>query len=530
MRKYSYRGVGRPIDLEADPRWVAVTLRQKELVEKLAHYKEFGPYESRLEVPQEKMTLMPVAGTPDPASQEAAQDILNNDPDVEYAGPVFEVGGNIAVTAPRLRVKLSSDAKDALAVLATLGFTSVTPIGNGRYLIQLPRNNDPFAAAEDLRQAADIDYAVPDFVLLSASLHPADSGTDLRLESTCVPPATSKQYFLDICGTRDAWQLPGVTGDPQVKIAILDSGVDPTHPDLADAFNDVSGNFAAGRIRDFTDNPSLPNPNPSDAHGTACAGLAVANGNGGTGIMGIGAGCSLLSARIAKSRQHGGVEQYADPANIARAIEWCVQQGARVLSMSWWHLDPAGEIEAALAAASNSVLVVSAGNRRGPPRFPATLDWSNVLVVAASNEFDELKGDFSHDGDFFWLSSFGPTVNIAAPGVHIYTTDIAGSNGYNDDSRFYPDIDGDVTPDNYYPLFSGTSAAAPLVAGAAGLLFSIRPSLTAAEVCGIIRSTADPLLIYPRNSDCRDNPPPADHSAPRRLNVLEAVHKALNNH
>jgi thermitase len=128
------------------------------------------------------------------------------------------------------------------------------------------------------------------------------------------------------------------------------------------------------------------------------------------------------------------------------------------------------------------VVVFAAGNDNGPVSYPATL--SQVIAVGALSPCDERKAPTSCDGEYFWGSNYGSELDIAAPGVHMYSTDIQGSAGYNTSAS----PGGD-----YYYNFNGTSSATPVVAGVAGLLLGKCPKLKATAVENILKQTADDL-------------------------------------
>ena len=102
-----------------------------------------------------------------------------------------------------------------------------------------------------------------------------------------------------------------------------------------------------------------------------------------------------------------------------------------------------------------------------------------ILAVSATNEWDEFKTKTSADGETWWGSNFGPQISVSAPGVHIYTTDISGSDGY---------ANGD-----YVATFNGTSSATPFVAGVAALVLSEDPGLVPSQVRIRLQDTADDL-------------------------------------
>jgi hypothetical protein len=313
-------------------------------------------------------------------------------------------------------------------------------------------------------------------------------------------PLLSKQYALGLIKARDAWRH--VRANPAVRIAILDEGVDTRHEDLSLAV--VAG-------YDAVDGDAFQEPYAWNGHGTACAGLAAATPNNLRGIRGVAGGCSLMAARIAYSSGPGAGWTYTN-GQIAGAIDWAWRHGADVLSNSWGGGAPSTAVIQAFdrarrygRAGKGCVIVVSAGNYRPghstAVTFPATLP--DVLAVTATNERDEFKTPTSSDGETWWGSCFGPQADIAAPGVHNYTTDITGPGGYSSGS--------------YYPNFNGTSSAAPLVAGAAALILSKNPSLTEARVRQILCQAADQVGPYPYPGGRNDQ---YGHG---RLNVYKAV-------
>jgi subtilisin-like proprotein convertase family protein len=272
------------------------------------------------------------------------------------------------------------------------------------------------------------------------------------------------------------------------------------------------------------DGDSFQEPKPWDGHGTACAGLAAAVHDNVVGIRGIGGGCSLMAARIAYSQQEGA-NWTTSNSWIARAIDWAWENGADVLSNSWGGGTPSSAIINAFGRArtqgrggKGSVVVVAAGNDSSAVDFPGNLP--NVLTVSASNEFDQFKTKTSGDGETWWGSNFGPEVDVAAPGVHNWTTDISGSSGYRIGN---------------YTDFNGTSSATPIVAGACGLILSANPNLTEAEVRAIVRDTADKVggqtYVNGRNDrfgfgrlNCRA----AIEAARPQQPAYKAVHKAIS--
>ncbi len=315
-------------------------------------------------------------------------------------------------------------------------------------------------------------------------------------------PLESRQYAVNITRAKSAWNLQ--TGDPDIVIAVLDDGVESRHEDLA---------AAIVKSYDATDQDEFQEPNPWDPHGTACAGLAAAVPGNSLGIRGIGGGCSLMPIRIGFTHSWNG-PLVMNNTWISRGIDWAWENGAAVLSHSWG-CAPSTSVTNALARArthgrngKGCVIVQAVGNFSRYVSYPASLDF--VLAVSASNEFDEPKTKDSRDGESNWGTNFGPEVDVAAPGVHNYTTDLMGDAGYNTRPQGH-----------YYDGFNGTSSSTPIVAGAIALVLSANPDLTEEEARNIIKQTADKVGSVPyfrgRN----------DLMGYGRLNVEKAVLRAL---
>jgi thermitase len=305
-------------------------------------------------------------------------------------------------------------------------------------------------------------------------------------------PATS------VVSVNDQWALdnrgrPGVTGadvhalaawtvtigSPSVRVAILDEGVDSGHPLLKDA--------VVAEL-DVVDGHPHARPDGNDAHGTACAGIVAAQGDD---LRGLAPGCRLVAARIAKS---GSDDTWIfDDFDTADAIDWAWDDAAAdVLSNSWGGGPPVDVIIRAFARArtkgrkgKGSVVVVAAGNEQAPVGFPGNLQ--GILTVGASNQWDERKTKASKDGEDWWGSNSGPSLDLLAPGVAIRTTDIAGGKGY---------ARGDVTN-----RFNGTSSATPFVAAACGLVLSVNGALGEAKVREIVAHSADRLTGGTKHSN-----------------------------
>jgi subtilisin family serine protease len=273
----------------------------------------------------------------------------------------------------------------------------------------------------------------------------------------------------DKIGVAAAWAV--TRGKKEVSVAVLDEGVDTSHPSLKPA---------VVAERDFIGtNGNSAMPAGNDAHGTACAGIVLSRDDD---YPGIAPGCSLIAARIAMD--DGSGHWIFDDYATADAIDWCWRQGAAVLNNSWGGGAPSDAISRAFARARTqgrnglgAVVVIAAGNDQIPIDFPG--DLPGYVTVGASNPRDERKTRTSSDGETWWGSNFGATMHLLAPGVFIWTTDITGSSGYET---------GDFTK-----TFNGTSSAAPAVAGAAALMLSVNEALSASSVRDLLAKTAKKL-------------------------------------
>jgi thermitase len=504
---YEYKVLGKPVSLDVDPSVVAVRFHDDpphSMRAKATQAAGAGPFTRRFEIPGEKLTIVPagpVGFAPHDAATKRSMSAIRSlkaQPEIAQALPVFRVGGNHVVATDRVIVGLDDPAKKD-AILQKYGL-KILSTRDDKVVGQIPDGSDVFSVVAALDKEAGVRFAEPDFVTIGRHI---PKRVAPNVQPLLNDPLVQGQYAMTITQAVDAWKV--AQGDPSIRIAILDEGVDTRHPDLADA---VVGTF------DAADNDSFQEPNPWDGHGTACAGLAAAIGNNNLGISGSGAGCSIMGARIAFSQFSGG-PWITSNDQIARAISWSWKNGAAVLSNSWGGGAPSNDIAEEFERARRQgrgglgcVVVIAAGNDFGPVTFPGNLP--NVVTVAASNEYDEPKTPTSKDGESWWGTNFGPEIDIGAPGVHNFTTDITGAAGY-------------ATGD-YDPKFNGTSSATPIVAGACGLILSANPNLSESQVRDILKNSADKVGPIPYAAGRND------YFGHGRLNVLKAVQAALGPH
>jgi subtilisin family serine protease len=251
------------------------------------------------------------------------------------------------------------------------------------------------------------------------------------------------QYAPEKLGLTEAHRL--ATGN-RVLVAVIDSGVDATHPDLADA---VVANLDAA------------NDNAPHVHGTGMAGAIAAHRS----MLGTAPRVGLLTVRAFSARPNS-----ADGTtfNIIKGLDWAVERGARVVNMSFaGPSDPRLRDALARVARRGVVLVAAAGNAgpTSPPLFPAADP--NVIAVTATDMDDKL----------FSGANRGNYIAVAAPGVDILAPSVGGT----------------------YQFTTGTSVASAEVSGVAAMLIERNPSLTPADVRRILTRTAKSL--GPRGSE-----------------------------
>jgi thermitase len=231
-----------------------------------------------------------------------------------------------------------------------------------------------------------------------------------------------KQWALTKIQAPDAWQI--TAGSQDVLIAVLDTGIDMQHEDLADKVV-ASMNFT-----------SSPTTADLCGHGTHIAGTIAANANNSLGIAGVVPNCRLINVKVVND------DGICDSSKVAKGIVWAANNGAKVINLSLTFNEPDKALEDAVnyAWGKGVIIVAAAGNDGGSaPSYPAC--YENCLAVTATNSDDLL----------IQLAQYGDWVDVATPGANIYST----------------------LPGNGYGYKSGTSMATAFASGVAGLLFSV---------------------------------------------------------
>ncbi len=338
-------------------------------------------------------------------------------------------------------------------VLADHGATVVEHLPlSGLVRVRLEPGTSVAVAARALEQRPEVRYAQPNHLY--------------RIAATPNDPSFPSLWGMTTIQTPAAWDL--TTGSDAVTVAVVDTGIGYTHPDLQANIwlnddpvdgvdNDANGRVDDLRGWDFVSNDN--NPMDDEGHGTHVAGTIGARGNNGVGVTGVNWSVKLMALKA------GDEEGIFEEAWIVQAFRYACANGARVINGSFGGPDFPQAILDAINACPGALFVFAAGNdgtnNDFVPAYPCNLPPANVVCVAATTSAD-VRATFSN---------YGPnTVDLAAPGVGILST-VPGPAGYE--------------------LFNGTSMAAPHVAGVAALILSVNPFASAAAVRQALLSGVD---------------------------------------
>jgi len=294
--------------------------------------------------------------------------------------------------------------------------------------MQTPPGADMQKIIRELSADPDVLYAEPNYIY-KALVIPDD-------------PGYASQWGLPRINMPDAWDK--TTGSSDVIVAVIDTGIDYTHPDLSDSvWKDSQNNPGYNAI----DNTSDPMDN--NGHGTHCCGILGAIGYNATGVCGVNWHVSIMALKFLDSSGNGTL------ANAIKCIEYAIRrydEGENVVATnnSWGGGTYSTSLYNAIAELSSRgiLFVAAAGNNNRDndvtPMYPASYNLPDIISVASSDQND-YRSTFS---------SYGRTsVDVAAPGEFIYST-----------------VFDKIHPDKKYDYLSGTSMATPFVAGLAGLL------------------------------------------------------------
>jgi subtilisin family serine protease len=325
--------------------------------------------------------------------------------------------------------KLNSVSKKIGASVA-----KVSPINEklGFALVKLSNQNEYFSTLNQLSQNPEVEYAEPNYVA--------------RVVQTPNDPYYGQQWGPKGIQADLAWDKVTPSQRANVTIAVLDTGINAGHEDLQASI--VPG-------YNFVDNNN--NPVDGHGHGTHVAGIAAAITNNGKGIAGIAGGAKIMPVKVMNDSGSG------DYASIINGIKYAADQGAKVINMSLGGPGSSQAMQDAVDyALSRGVSVVAAsGNSNSPVAFPGNC---NGVITVGAVDSNNRRASFSN---------YGPEMDVAAPGVNIFSSYKGSAAGYTS--------------------MSGTSMATPFVSGVVALVRAVNPKLTPAQVTNIIDRAATDL-------------------------------------
>lgn len=350
------------------------------------------------------------------------------------------------------------------------------------FLIKITESQEKnaYSLIDELKQIDEVEFAEPNFIVYSLG-NPTenDINNDLKRMQTKTgndtsvvytqEPMYSMQWGIPAVKLDSLWKKPNAdTSAARKIIAILDTGVDILHPDLAPNIwtNTGENNQATGYDDDnngFIDDihgwdfvNQTADMHDFNSHGTHCAGIVAACGTNGIGITGANPNALIMPVAVMQSNGQGSI------STIIQGINYAAQNGADIISMSIGTYANSIALEQALAQAyQTSILVAAAGNDGadiGLPMFPAA--YTFVFGVQATSQGNGLAGFSNYDGDGPTFSQYSEeqlyNYELSAPGVGIIST----------------------IPEGQYRQYNGTSMACPLVAGGISLLLEKKPYQT----------------------------------------------------
>jgi len=379
--------------------------------------------------------------------------------------------------------------------------TDYAPLGlPGLELVRI-KNNNVSEAMEMYSKSPYIAYAEPDYLIRmpdDENNSSALSTSDQENYQANIPNDTDFDKLWGLSNTGQDGGIPGVdinaqeawrdtTGSKDIIIAVIDSGVDYTHPDLAgnmwvntheipDNGIDDDGNGYVDDYHGYNFDTQRPDPMATDLHGTHCAGTIGAVGNNGFGVCGVNWHTSIMPLNTYNVSAKG---HYS--SSLIAAYLYADKMGARITSNSYGG-HTFSQAWSDTINQTHFFMVCAAMNEGSDndmdPIYPAGFQNSNIISV----------GSIDSNNDKSWFSNYGKaSVDLMAPGGNIYSTSW-----------------GSIP----YSWQSGTSMATPHVAGIAGLLLSWNPNLTNQELIDRILSTTDPIgngYLYPTVTNGRVN-------------------------
>lgn len=325
--------------------------------------------------------------------------------------------------------------------------------------IDIERSLGSVELLANLLQNANVEYVVKNEQL--TLINPVHEESVSRLK---------EQWHVDNINLEEAWSIAGNKGSSNVKVAVIDTGVDYRHESLKD--NMIPGYDYNQNDSDPMDDTGMQNP----GHGTHCAGILGATGLSPNGVIGGSPLVSIMPLRFLGANGSG------DFMAAVKSIDHAIENGIQIMSNSWGAKVSKSQVAPLLEAIDRAekagVIFIAAAGNDGASNdrvsfYPTNARNKNMISVAASDQ-NNAKASFSNYGKHH--------VDIAAPGVDIMST----------------------LPGNKYKTLSGTSMATPLISGVVAFLKAQEPTLTGEQVLALMQDTADAVSIESA-CDCKVN-------------------------
>ncbi|MCS6935549.1 MAG: S8 family serine peptidase, partial [Chitinophagales bacterium] len=440
------------------------------------------PFKPEDVVPAPEFTLVNLIKPVSVSQLEQLKKRLEGKNEVRHVGHIFkDASGIVFMIQNKMMVMLKSTADaDMLsreAALLKLKEMTRDEFDNRLYHFTVDKDAgiDVLELANKLHKSGKYAFAEPDFVMI---------GEQTSVNDTYL----SSQWWINNSGSTSctkgadidlfrAWSIS--TGSPNIKVAVLDDGVDLFHHDLAGSLSArycAMGSFCGSGVVGM-------HTSWRDMHGTPCAGIIAAKTNNNTGVAGIAYNSKVfpvvMAYKTSLQLDSPKLGWTSTASWVAKAISWSWKNGADVVSCSF-RTGEANSINAAIDSAyffgrngKGTVILASSGNENSPNiKYPA----SNPRVIAVgATDCTDSRASFSNYGDL---------LDIAAPGVHVYTVDRQDTFGYS------------KVGVKDYTFYGGTSAACPVAAGVTALVLSVNPNLTAAAARSILEKSGEKVGGY----------------------------------
>jgi len=373
---------------------------------------------------------------------------------VAAAAPVEYVPDRVMVRfAPGAAAAERANVRAAIGAELDVAYTIVP----GLERLTLAPGRTVEEAVTALQRNPNVLYAEPDFVVRATITTPND-------------PSYADLWGMANIKAPTAWDT--TTGNPATVVAIIDTGMDRSHPDLQDNIwtnpDETAGNGIDDDRNGYVDDVygwdfAYNDNNPSDGngHGTHTAGTVGARGNNGVGIVGVNWQVKLVALKFLSDSGSGAT------SNAVLAVQYAQKEGIRVSNNSWGGGGYSQSLYDAISAAKSigHLFVAAAGNDNFNtdilPHYPSSYTLDNIISVASITSTDA-RSSFSNYG--------AVSVDLGAPGSSILSTVPGG-----------------------YATYSGTSMATPHVAGAAAMLVGLHPTWTYGEIRDAILGTVRPI-------------------------------------